>query len=186
MNVESQGDQPGSSSVTLREVSLQVTGHSLQRTRRAQRAFVSTAVYRASRWLTLGISNFPSWSQSAWCRQQLHNSSTTQNVQFCSGCDSRQQEFQVRSGSAWSAQLSALVQRQGKCQVVPIRCTPANYSCSASNNTVLTGSGIARCVCGGVLHHHKCPWKQFSQPKTHSEQHSIKILSPTLARLVNY
>ena len=60
-----------------------VTGRSPLQTRRVQRAFVSTALCRVSRWLTLGTSNFPCWSQSTWCRQQLYNSSTTQNVQFC-------------------------------------------------------------------------------------------------------
>jgi len=119
-------------------------------TRRAQRACFGTIVYRVSRWLTLGISNCPSWSQSTWCRQQLYNPSTTQNAQFWhlpGGWDSRHQEFQVQSGSAWSAQLTALVQMQGKCQVVPIQCTPADCSCSAGKNTMLTGSGIGKC-CG--------------------------------------
>jgi len=49
----------------------EVTGCSLLWTRRPQRAFLGTAVYRVSRWLTLGISNFPSWSQSTWCNPNL-------------------------------------------------------------------------------------------------------------------
>ena len=68
-------------------------------------------------------------------RQQLYNSSTTQNVQFWhlpDRYDSRHQELQVWSGSTWSAQLTTIVQGQGKCQVIPIQCIPANYSCSAT------------------------------------------------------
>ena len=79
-------------------------------------------------------------------RQQLYNSSSTQNVQNSPGrCDSRNQEFPVLSGSAWSAQHTAPVQRQEKRQVVLIQCTPANYSCSANKNIVLAGSGVTRC-----------------------------------------
>jgi len=86
-------------------------------------------------------------------RQQPYNPSTSQNVQFWhlpGRCDSRHQQFWERSGSAWSAQLTALVQRQGKCQVVLIQrqekwpVTPANYSCTVSKNTMLAGSGIVR------------------------------------------
>jgi len=133
-----------------------VTGRSPLQTSRAQRAFLGTAVYKVSRWLTLGVSNFLSWSQSTWCRQQLYDSSTTQNVQFWhlpGECNSRREGIQVWSGSACLAQLTALVQRQGKCRVVPIHCTPANYSCSASSNTMLAGSGITMCERQG-LHHH--------------------------------
>ena len=72
--------------------------------------------------------------------------------------DSRQQEFQVWSGSTWSAQLTALVERQGKCQVIPVQCTPANDSCSASKSTTLSGFGIA----GQGLHHHKHNLAYFS------------------------
>jgi len=43
-----------------------VTGRLALQTRRAQGAFLTTAVYRVSGWLTSGISNFPSWSQSTW------------------------------------------------------------------------------------------------------------------------
>ena len=59
-----------------------LTGCCPLRTRMAQRAFLGTTVCRVSGWLTLGNSNFPFWWQSAWCRQQLYNSSSTQNVQF--------------------------------------------------------------------------------------------------------
>jgi len=124
-----------------------VSGRSPPWTGRAQRAFLGTAVYRISRWLTLDISNFPSWSQSNWCRQQLHNSSTTQNVQFWQlpgRCNSRHQEFQVWSG-VLDRPNSLLLYRQGKCQVVLIQWPPASYSCSAIKNTVLAGSGLASC-----------------------------------------
>ena len=136
-----------------------VTGRSPLRTRRAHRAFLGITVSRVSRRLSLGISNFhPGHNPHnviLILRQQLYNSSTTQNVQFWhlpGWCDSKHREFQVLSGSAWSAQLTALGQRQGKCQVVPIHCTAASYSCSASKNTMLAGSGTSRCE--GWLHHH--------------------------------
>jgi len=122
-------------------------GHSPLRARRAQRALLGTAVYGIS-WdhgmIDLSISNFPSWSQSTGCRQQLYNSSTSQNVQFCRRVRLQASGVSGAVRSAWEAQFTTLVQRQGKCQVIPIQCTPANYSCSASKNTMLAGSGIAR------------------------------------------
>jgi len=45
------------------------------------------------------------------------------------------------------------IQRQGKCKIIVIQCTPANYSCSASKNTMLAGSGIARWGGGAVPPH---------------------------------
>jgi len=68
--VEPHGDQPRwwqQSSRYSEKHSTQRAGLSPLQTRRVQRAFLDTAVYRVSRRLTLGISNFPSWSQSTWC-----------------------------------------------------------------------------------------------------------------------
>jgi len=102
--------------------------------------------------LTLGISNFPPGDNPHDADNNYIIPVLLRVYSSAGGCDSRHQEFLMWLGSAWSAQLTALVQRQGKCQVVPIQCTPASYSCSASNSTRLAGSGIARR--GGLLYHH--------------------------------
>ena len=53
-----------------------VTGRCPLRNRRAPRAFLGPAVYKVSRQLTLGISNFPSWSQSTWCNPDIWTATT--------------------------------------------------------------------------------------------------------------
>ena len=112
-----------------------------------------TAVYRVARWLTSVINKSSSWPQSLWGNSGI----LTAVIQFqyfpectvltCSRqARSRHQEFQVLPGSTWSAQHTALVQRQGKCQVVPTDCSD-----NKGNNTVSAGSEIARWS-GGTGH----------------------------------
>jgi len=68
---------------------------------------------------------------------------------FTRQLQSRQQEFQMRSGSASSAQLTALVQRQEKCHVIPAHC-----SCSTGKDRMLAGSEIIRWSNEGEPYHH--------------------------------
>jgi len=69
----------------------------------------------------------------------MYNSDT-----FQAGATPGIRSVRCGQGAPEWAQLTALVERQGECQVVPIQCTPASYSCRARKNTVLAHSVIAR------------------------------------------
>jgi len=93
--------------------------------------------------MTSGIGEFPSRPQSVGGNPGILRAAR-QFPYFpdCAvlPCWSGQPEFLVRPGSAWSLQLAAPVQRQGKCRVVG----PARCACSAGKNTMSAGSEITR------------------------------------------
>jgi len=131
-----------------------VTGRSPLWTRRSQRVSLGTAACRVSRWLTLGIDDFLSWSQRDAIpifRQKLHNSSTTQTV-YQAGATPGSGRFRGGQGAPDRPNSLLSYKERGKGQVVLIHCswsTPAGSSCSLRKNTTLAGSGIARDGGGG-------------------------------------
>ena len=135
-------------------------GHSLLRTRRAQRASLDTTVYRVVRWLTLGISKFPSWPQSI----RGNSGILTATIQFQYLLDHTVLTF---TRPVW-LQASGVPGAVRGCLIDPTHCSCTNIREVPSHPSTLllqyreeyNVGWFWDCQVKGRLHHHS--WKSQS------------------------